>query len=187
MKIPTAIEYINIDPDFHHPATPLLFKNHDGLTSLDDCPFQLKTDSYEVIAFGESIADDIEGERTKEYDRVALIRYTKKCGHTVEERITFCEGVEDFDHYGTKFIGADYSISNFAKRIEFFRTNLPCDVCQMADRAVWLREIGEGARAKNKAVENLKSLLDYNYGNWQKFINWDETVEKLKNTKYNTK
>jgi len=182
-KIHTAIDYINIAPDFHHPACPLLFRQHDKITTLEDCPFPLKTPTFEVLAFGVNIYLPAD-ERSREDDKFALVRYTKpSCGHTVEERIPFQEGVEDFDHYGTPFKGADYSIQNWERRIERFRNSLKCDVCHMAERAFWLRRIGEGPRGAKAALKQLRFLLDYNYGNWCEFLNWDNVVEKMNATK----
>ena len=184
MKIPTSIIYVNIDPDFHHPACPVLFGGHDLITSLEDCPFPLKTDTFEVLAFGENIGNlDVEG-RDRTNDTFALVRYEKLCGHTVEERIPFQEGVQDFSHYGTEFVGAEYSIRDWERRIEYFRTILPCDVCQMADRTVWLRSLGEGPRSVKKCVDDLRSLLVFNYGNWEEFVDLDEVEKKLNATKH---
>ena len=169
--------------DFYHADCPLLFGEHDTVTSLQDCPFPLVTDSFKVILFGTSKSfpnDKPEHGHTK---RFAIVEYKKSCGHTVQERISFAEGVKTFDHYGTTFEGASYSIQDWQRRIEFFRTNLPCDVCQMVKHALWIWEIGEGGNSKKKAKSRLLSLLDYNFGNWQEFVNpaeIDEAFAKVK-------
>ena len=96
----TTIHYKNHTPalsdGFYHPDCPLLFADHDQITRLSDCPFPLKTDSFKVLLFGKS--------KTKPGDTFAVVEYQKTCGHTVQERITFCEGVEDFTHGGSRFV-----------------------------------------------------------------------------------
>lgn len=174
----------NLDPSFHHPSCPLLFRNHDEITTLDDCPFPLKTDSFEVLAFGRNLRKGEPGKRDESQDTFAVVRYTKICGHTVEERITFQEGVEDFDHYGTPFIGKDYSINNWEKRIEFFRTSLPCDICQHLSNAIWHREMGDGARSKEKAISDFLLILNANWPNWKSFIDKEKSISAIHSTKW---
>jgi len=156
---------------FYHKDSPLLFAGHDEITSLDDCPFPLKTDSFEVVLFGKN--------KNQPKDSFAVVKYEKSCGHTVSERIPFQEGVKDFTSHGDLFIGANYSIKSWKNRIEYFRNQLPCDVCQMVKHSVWIYEIGEGGRSKKGVLKSLLYLLNYNYSNWEEFISIDTIKGKL--------
>lgn len=152
---------------FYHADCPQLFAQHDTITTLADCPFPLVTDSSRVILFGNSVSqpDDL----AKGYGhtkRFAVVEYVKTCGHLARERISFMEGVKDFDHYGTKFTGDSYSINDWKARIEYFR-NTPCEVCAMIKHALWIWSIGEGPQSRAKAVSRCLMLLDANYTNWR--------------------
>ena len=83
----------------------------------------------------------------------------------------FEEGVKDFEHYGTKFTGASYSVNDWEKRIEFFR-KYPCGVCALIKHSLWIYSIGEsdGGNSRAKAEKALLHLLDYNFSNWQEFV-----------------
>lgn len=147
---------------------PVIY-NTDVITSLDDCPFPLKTDSFEVLAFGR--------ETNKDNGKFAIVEYRKNCGHLVQEKVRFEEGRQDFEHYETKFIGADYSIENWERRIELFRTIVDCDVCNMKKHALWIFAEGysePGNKTKKKAAANLIYLLDYNFENWREFVTVEE-------------
>ena len=159
---------------FYHPECPILYAMHDEITNLSDCPFPLETATFKVLLFGKSKLSD------KPRDTFAVVEYRKSCGHLVQERIPFCEGVEDFDHYGTKFIGADYSINNWERRIEFFRTNLPCDVCQMAEHCLWIYNSGHGENNKKKTIQHLLTLLNYNFANWKEFVDLEKVEARLR-------
>lgn len=175
----TSIKYLHHTPEdsngFYHAANPLLYAEHDEITTLEDCPFPLKSDTYEVLTFGRS--------KVEKGDTFAIVRYQKKCGHVVEERIGFKENVQDFEHGGTKFIGADYSIKSYAKRIEFFRTILGCDVCQILEHGRWIFGTGLGVNSRKKATERALSLLNYNFANWREFVTEKEVVAKFAATK----
>ena len=174
----TSVKYLGHTPEksdgFYHAACPLLYST-DEITDLSDCPFPLKTNSFEVLIFGKSISDF--------RSTFAVVRYQKKCGHVVEERISFQEGVEDFEHCGTKFFGADYSIKNWESRIEFFRTVLPCDVCQMVEHSRWIFGTGLGSNSRKKSIEELLFLLNASFANWQNFVSEKEIVAKFAATK----
>ena len=80
---------------------PPLYKTDTPLP-LSEYSFPLNTDTFKVLEFGRE---------PKEGCKYALVEYTKKCGHKVNERIRFEEDVKDFEHYGTKFTGASYLLS----------------------------------------------------------------------------
>lgn len=91
MKKPSPIQYRNHTPElsdgFYHPDCPVLYAIHDRITSLADCPFLLKGETYEVKLFGVSKNPDV----TK-YGRdpkFAVVEFIKRCGHLVLERIPF--------------------------------------------------------------------------------------------------
>lgn len=176
------IKYKNRDFDFYHKTCEVLYDT-DSITTLDDCPFPLKTDTFKVIHFGAT--KDAGGRDCK----FAVVEYTKSCGNTVIERIPFMEGVKDFESHGDKFKGADYSINNWKDRIEFFRTNLPCDIIQLVNHSIWIYEIGEseGGNSRAKLLNAILFLLNYNYENWQKFIKEDEIKQMVNKAKYNSK
>lgn len=174
-NISYSISYKNHTPEtsggFYHLDSPVLFGASDVIGELSDCPFPLETDSFKVLLFGKvnnwnaDIKDD---------GKFAVVEYTKKCGHKVQERIAFYEGVQTFDHYGTTFEGISYSIKNWEKRIEFFRT-VPCDICSLTKHAHWIRrENLYGKKLSKKAyIEKLRRLLDYNFCNWSDFFDID--------------
>lgn len=181
------LRYRNHTPElsdgFYHADCPELFAQHDVITTLADCPFPLVTDSFRVIHFGTSISqpDDL----AKGYGntkRFAVVEYVKACGHLAQDRITFTEDVKDFDHYGTKFIGASYSIKDWAARIEFFR-NTPCDVCAMIQHSLWVWSEGLSESNRVKTVAALRRTLDYNYLNWQEFADWAKVEARFAATK----
>lgn len=185
---------------FYHPDSPVLFAEHDKITTTDDCPFPLKTDTFEVLLWGVSIKHETwppkEGERDTTRDTFCVVRHTKECcGHTVEDRVGFQEGVEDFDHHGTEFVGADYSAGAWERRIELFR-QWPCDICGMVIHNLWcygysdtvtkrgefpdiqkeLEESSPGFAALKKGkghAAGLRLLLDANWLNWDEFIDWE--------------
>lgn len=164
---------------FYHANCPQLFAQHDTITTLADCPFPLVTDSFRVIHFGTSISQP--DDTAKGYGhakRFAVVEYVKTCGHLARERIPFIEDVKGFDHYGTKFTGAGYSISDWEARIEYFR-NTPCEVCGMIKHALWIWSLGEGPQSRAKAVSQCLFLLDANYTNWRELTPESEIRERF--------
>lgn len=172
---PAASKIFEASEGFYHPECHLLYADHDEITNLAECPFPLETPSFKVLLFGR--------EKLKPA-AWAVVEYTKTCGHKVQEKVRFEEGVADFDHYGTKYIGADYSVKNWERRIEFFRTCLPCDVCHTLERALWLWKAGSAdARSKAKHEASTLRQLDYNYANWRELVNWEKFQADLAGTK----
>ena len=178
----TYIKYKNREDGFHHKTCDVLY-DIDIITSLHDCPFPLETDTFKVIHFG--VTKDGAGRDCK----FAVVEYTKSCGNTVIERIPFIEGVKDFTSYGEDYKGSDYSTSNWEKRIEFFRTNLPCDVVQRVNHSIWIYEIGESEKgnSRKKLLDGIIYLLDYNYENWKEFISMKQIEDMVATAKYNSK
>jgi len=173
---------------FYHPDCPLLYAEHDTITTLADCPFPLVTDSFRVLLFGTSIdrPDDLE----KGYGhtkRFAVVEYQKPCGHTVQERIPFMEGVKTFEHYGTVFTGESYSIADWKNRIERFRSNLRCEICEMVHRALWHYAMGNVSNSRARLLSSLQSQLNGNFGNWQDFVSWADVERRAKATQYNSR
>lgn len=184
------ILYHNHTPEksdgFYHPDCPVLYKQHDTITSLSDCPFPLQTDSFRVIHFGTSV-DPAESKPEHGHTRrFAVVEYTKGCGHTVQERISFIEDVKTFEHYGTVFTGESYSINDWQRRIEYFRSGL-CEVCALVQHSLWCYSIGETSSSLEKLLEHIRRLLDYNFGNWQEFTPWPEIERRAKATKYGSR
>ncbi len=172
---PTESKTFEKSIGFYHPECHLLYAQHDEITSLSDCPFPLETPSFKVLLFGK--------EKLKPAVW-AVVEYTKSCGHTVQEKVRFEEGVKDFDHYGKQFIGADYSVQNWERRIEFFRTCLLCDVCHTLQRAIWLWTSGSAdAKSKAKHEASTLRLLDYNYANWRELVSWEKFQADLAKAK----
>jgi hypothetical protein len=161
----------------NHPAHPCLYGT-DEVTSPSDCPFPLITESFRVLLYGRETGNKAGGLGTW-----ALIEYVKGCGHKVHERIRFEEGVQDFDHYGTKFTGASYSVNGWQNRIEFFRSG-PCDVCQTIQDALWHWKAGHTAKNRAKHEQSTLRLLDWNYANWQDFVNFDTFRTELATAKH---
>ena len=181
------LQYKNHTPalsdGFYHADCPELFAQHDTITSLSDCPFPLVTDSFRVIHFGTSISQPDDADKGYGANKTfAVVEFVKGCGHLCRERISFVEGVTDFDHYGTKLIGADYSILNWEKRIAFFQA-YPCPVCEMVKHALWIWSEGLSESNRKKTVANLRHTLDYNYVNWVEFINWPDVEQRFNSTK----
>lgn len=160
----TTIQYFRHDSTFFHPDCPVLFGEHDTIGNLADCPFPLETDTFKVLLFGQSISRN---DKNGHDNKFAVVEYKKSCGHTVQERITFMEKVEDFDHYGTKFKGAEYSIKDWQRRIEFFRTICPCDVCGMVKHSLWCQGYEDTRKPEKKRIAALARRLDYNFANWR--------------------
>lgn len=178
----TTIKYKNrggeSDALYKHPYNPLLYRT-DTVTQLTDCPFPLKTDSFTVLAFGDVEPHTADPGSTK----FTIVEYTKRCGHTVQERINFIEGVQDFDHYGTKFTGKSYSIKDWKNRIEYFRGCL-CDVCALASHVKWARlHAEECVTSKKKAIKRFLLLMNANYKNWQEFITLEQFAASLEDDK----
>lgn len=163
---------------FYHPDCPILFANHDTIGQLSDCPFPLKTTTFEVLLFGTS--RDRSGDLHDHERKLAVVEHTKRCGHTVSERITFEEGVQDFEHCGTIFSGASYSIKNWATRIELFRSGWSCEICQVVEHHLWCWSEGISAKSRKKSEASLLLTLNYNWENWQDFVSIDAYRECLK-------
>lgn len=157
---------------FYHPDHPCLYAMHDTITDLHDCPFPLKTDTFEVVLFGTSVRrPDAEEKGHGRDSKFAVVQYRKTCGHLCQERITFIEGVKTFMHCGTEFRGEDYSIENWRARIEFFRTNLPCEVCSMVRHCLWIHYEKLGStRGWRKNTDRCLLLLEHNFANWREFV-----------------
>lgn len=155
----------------YHPDHPALYSPHDTLTSLADCPFPLETATFKVIAFGDTTQN---GGTGLPPGKVAIVEYTKHCGHTAQDRIGFFEGVQDFDHYGTKFAGKSYSITNWENRIECFRQTL-CPVCDMYEHCRWAHfHAGERTAARKRTLARFDLLMNANFGNWQDYVSRED-------------
>lgn len=166
----------NQSPGFHHPEIPQVYAHLDTIGELADCPFPTVTESFRVIAYGETKQDGGHGP-VPGSGRFAVVEYTKHCGHVARDRVAFWEGIQDFDHYGTKFSGASYSIENWQARIEFFRGTL-CPVCDMFEHARWAHfHAGERTAPKKKTLARFDLLMDANFLNWQEFVS-RESFEK---------
>ena len=154
-----------------HPAHPALYHPHDTPGSLEDCPFPTVTDSFRVVMFGTTTQD---GNGIPGAGKAAVVEYRKHCGHVAQDRIAFFEGVKDFNHYGTEFIGADYSIENWQRRIEFFRNTL-CPVCDMFEHVRWAHfHAGERTSARKRTLERFDLLMSANFLNWQDFVSRED-------------
>ncbi|MFN9116306.1 MAG: hypothetical protein ACK5XN_40200 [Bacteroidota bacterium] len=158
----------------NHPVHDRLFDG-DELTSLSDCPFPLKTDSFEVLAFGKRERDDGP-------EAVAVVAYRKGCGHLAHDRIGFFEHVKDFQHGGTPFKGDDYKIANWEKRIAYFQST-PCEVCDMARHQAWLQTFQDTRQPGKKRLATFRLLMNANWENWQEFVSEAEFIKaaNLKN------
>ena len=161
--------------DFYHPDCPVLYRDHDEIGDLKDCPFPLVHPTFRVVFFGRL--------KFKPDGTFAVVEYRKSCGHVVWERIPFEEHVKDFDHYGTKFYGVDYKIANWERRIEFFRTILPCEVCQLVSHSlrIWLESLSEEHRSLKRQLAYIEYLLECNYANWREFVDLDRLRAALLN------
>lgn len=154
-----------------HPDCLLLYGGLDTVTSLELCPFPLKTDTFEVLLFGDyknecsktQVPDCSEG-------KWAVVEYVKSCGHRVQERIPFFENVQTFTHYGDVFEGSSYSVNAWEERIEFFRTILPCAVCQLVYHAAWIYKERLAERGKEKCIVDCLQALEANFDNWRDFM-----------------
>lgn len=137
----------------------------DEVRLLSECPFPTTTPTFRVVEYGVWKREHDDG-------TFAIVEYRKKCDHLVWERIPFYENVTDFDHYGTKFYGADYKIANWERRIEFFRTILPCEVCQLVSHSLWIWTEGlcEENRTRKARLAHIEYLLESNYTNWREFV-----------------
>lgn len=182
-----SISYKNHTPEtsegFYHADSPVLYAQHDIIGNLSDCPFPLKTESFEVLMFGSVIVQPDSKPEYGDSSKFAIIEYTKSCGHKVQERINFIENVQTFNHYGTIFTGESYSINDWKNRIEFFR-NYPCEICGLVKHSNWVWKEGYSEyKSKNKHIESLRRLLDYNFNNWPEFFDIVKYENELKNSK----
>lgn len=159
----------------------------DQLLPLDQCPFPLieptiksvdvfdheaVTPVWNVMAFGTAESPELNSRDPKygHSDRWAHVKYVKRCGHEVIERITFFEEVQTIDHYGTIFTGESYSIESWEERIKFFQNCLLCDVCQASHHRWWIVQSGFWYRSDGDPVTTLEPHLDYSYNNWRDMI-----------------
>lgn len=171
----TTIHYKRHTPElsegFYRPDCPVLYAEHDTIGRLEDCPFPLKTETFEVLLFGTSKTFPTQDKKYGDTRTFAVVDWTKACGHKVQDRVSFIENVKTFDHYGTIFTGESYSIKAWEKRMEFFR-GYPCDVCAMIKHGVWIyrKRLSDELRSKAKALEHTLFLLDANFGNWREFV-----------------
>lgn len=145
----------------NHPQYDCLYDG-DTLTSISNCPFPVKTSTFEVLAWGER-------QRKEGVEQVAVIAYRKACGHNAQDRIGFMEWVQDFEHCGTLFKGDDYKLASWERRIEFFR-GYSCDVCRMAEHLAWLQEYRDTRLPGAKRLKQFRLLMNYNWSNWTSFI-----------------
>lgn len=151
-----------LDSCLFHPASPYLYGGHDTPRDLKDCPFPLKTDSFEVLIFGDA--------STQQYNQFAVVEFRKGCGHIAHERINFIEGVQDFDHHGTKFTGESYSIKSWESLIERFRQGL-CPVCDIYEHCRWAHfHAGERTAPRKKTLARFNLLMDANFKNWREYV-----------------
>jgi hypothetical protein len=130
----------------------------DVLDAAIDLPFPEKGEGYEVFASGTNTRDE-------RPNRFVLVRLARSCGHTEEARIGFFEGVEDFEHYGTKFTGASYSINGpegGEARLQSFRKHT-CDMCSMIRHAEWTWEERLTGTSKAKHIANTEANLLRSY------------------------
>jgi len=164
--------------EFYHPDCPVLYRDHDEIGDLKDCPFPLIHHTFRVVLFGRL--------KRKPDGTFAVVEYRKSCGHVVWERIPFEEHVEDFDHYGTKYFGADYKIANWERRIEGFRTLLPCTICSHVYHALWIYSRGEADQCTNrkKTLAWIELILEANYLNWREFVDLSKVAEALQDIRY---
>ncbi len=192
MKTETTplLQYLRRTPalsdGFYRPDSPHLYAAHDTITSLDECPFPLVTDSFRVLAFGNSKYSPEDAEKGHGHTtRFAIVEFVKGCGHLAHERISFIEGVKTFTSHGTTFTGESYSINDWARRIEYFR-NTPCEVCAMVKHAVWIFGTGMGVNSRKLAMKRCLFLLDANYSNWREIVSEAEIKAKFDATKRNS-
>jgi hypothetical protein len=168
-------------PGFHHPEHRAIYAHLDTPTTLADCPFPLETETFRVIVFGTS---EQAGNGTPGTSRFALVEYVKACGHVAQDRIGFFEGVRDFDHYGKKFTGADYSIENWEARIEYFRNTL-CPVCEMFEHCRWAHfHAGERTASRKRTLARFDLLMAANFTNWADFVsraNFEKAIQSPEN------
>lgn len=163
----------NSDPSFHHGEHHAIYPHLDTITTLADCPFPLETETFKVITFGTTG----QASGTPGTGRFALVEYVKKCGHLSRDRIGFFEGVEDFNHCGTQFYGADYSIQSWQSRIEYFRGTL-CPVCDVFEHCRWAHfHAGERPASRKKTLARFDLLMGANFLNWGDFVS-REAFEK---------
>lgn len=155
-----------------HSECRLLYAEVDTVTSLDLCPFPLQTDTFKVLLFGDH--ENAHRRHDCRSGKWAVVEYTKSCGHTVQERISFFENVQTFTHCGDVFEGPSYSITAWERRIEFFKNQLPCDVCQMVRHAAWIYKGGLAERGKEKCIESCLQTLESNFDNWRDFVSVEE-------------
>lgn len=179
----TLLKYLRRTPElsdgFYHADCPQLFAQHDTIGKLSDCPFPLKTDSFRAIHFGATISQPDDAAKGYGHSRTfAVVEYEKECGHWAHERITFAEDVKTFDHYGTTFEGASYSIKDWRRRIEYFRQT-PCEVCAMVKHCVWIFGTGMGVNSRKLAQKRCVFLLDSNFANWREFVSESEIAAKF--------
>ena len=164
---------------FYHPGHPLLYNHSDTIGSVINCPFPLVTDTFTVRLYGTFTTPHDPKHGTD--GKFIVVEYVKKCGHRVEERIPFLENVETFEHHGTVFTGESYSIANWKNRIEHFRMNQGCDVCNLVHHCLWHYAIGDHCSRK-QCLDRCRLLLDANYLNWDQFVPWSEIERRVAST-----
>lgn len=165
-----------------HTENPDLYEGHDTPGKLKDCPFPLETDSFKILSWGDTVNRSAPGHPGK----VAVVQFRKKCGHMARERIAFYEGVQDFDHYGTKFIGADYSVNNWEKRIEFFRQGL-CPVCNIYEHCRWAHfHAGERTAPRKRTLSRFSLLMNANFENWRDFVSTEDFEKAIQSPENKT-
>ena len=155
------------------------------------CPFPTKTDTFEVVDFGtgQGYPDDdppLHGRDQKNGERETWVHviWTRPCGHTVLDRVNFWEGVETFSHYGTVFKGEEYSIKDWKRRMEYFRTSGVCDCCKISRHLWWIRRIGmtrSCGLTEKSLPEYVEQMLDHSYLNWREFV---DPVADLANRRF---
>ena len=154
----------------------MLWGHLDKIGNLEDCPFPLEGPNYKVILFGKCDR----GEFSKGEETFAVVDHVSVCGHRVHQRVSFQEGVEDIDHYGTKFIGYSYSIQDWKNRIETFR-NFLYPVCDMFEHLRWTHfHAGERTASRKQSLKRFDALMQYNYVNWQEFVSRADFEKAIK-------
>ena len=150
-----------------HPEHPQLYAGLDTLLPLSECPFPTVTDTFKIVAYGQTTQ---QGNGRNGESCVVVVDYVKACGHRALDRIAFFEGVADFTHHGTFFPGAGYSIANWGERIEYFRRTL-CPVCDIFEHCRWAHfHAGERTAPRKRTLARFDLLMSANFLNWSEFV-----------------
>ena len=159
----------------------MLFAEHDIIGELKDCPFPLKTPTFEVLLFGTSKTFAYSNKKYGNNKTFVVVDWIKVCGHRVQDRVPFIENVETFEHYGTVFEGESYSIKSWEDRLERFR-QYPCDVCRLIKHSVWCyrERLSDELRTKKAALTMCLRILDHNFANWRDFVTEASVIRRCR-------